>query len=248
MRLGDYRDKTSVAEDARKSLAALTASMERNRGLYGHDVWPAPHFRSGRKAYEAETERMAGRLGLLGKVGTAQATLGAAGERARGWIGSAREGKLGTIGAARLGAEADIFGYKTGAKKDVAVERLRGRSAVDVAGITAEAGTRKAISKLLAEGDYEGIVGLLTGQAPGGEEGLRGKSLEDLYRERDALSGAGAERTPEEEVEDVEAVRRYFPDETSSLFEIKQAARGRLGIIPARIRRARELSEKLRTW
>jgi len=253
MRLADYRDKTREAEEARNALAVMTASIERSRGLYGYDVKPAPRFRSGRLAYEAETERMAGRLGLLGKIGTAQAALGQAGlakegtiggyrELGLGQIGAAREHKLGTLGAAKLGAEADIFGYETGAKTDVAVERLRGQKALEAAYVTADAATRKAIDRLLAEGNLEGILGLLGGKV-GAAKAAPGEADDRLS----ALMAEGIEETPEEAAE-AEAVRRYFPDKTPSLFEVKQAAKKRLGVVPTRIRRAKELSERLGTW
>jgi len=180
---------------------------------------------------KAGAARLTGEATIRGAELAKEGTIGGYREYAKGAIGAARERKLGTLGAAKLGAETDIFGYETGAETDVAVERLRGRSAVEAAGITAEAGTRKAISKLLAEGDYEGIVALLGG----GEE----KSLEDLYRERDRLKALQGEGIEEDE-EDVAAVRRYFPDQTPSALEVRQRTGARLSGIREKLRKGRE--------
>ena len=246
MRLADYRKKEPYekAEGARRTvgrairrdfppkppldaaneLAVITDIMERNRGLYGYDVPPAPRFRSGRKAYEAETARMAGHLGLLGEVGTAQAT-----------VGEAEKGRLGQIGAAREHGRAWVEATGIAGEATLGAEAKRGRSLETVE-------KYKTLAALLGEGMpfEEAWPMAFPGQKlPGG----LGMTVDQIDAETKRLKGPQTERVGDEEIE-VET-RPVFQsrDRTPTIGDIRQTTRERLGIIPERIRRARRLMD-----
>jgi len=221
----DFPPKQPV--DAANELAVITDIMERNRALYGYDVPPAPRFRSGRKAYEAETARMAEHLGLLGEVGTAQATVGAAEKTKLGQIGAAREHGRAWVEATGIAGEATL-----------GAEAKRGRSLETVE-------KYKTLAALLGEGVpfEEAWPMAFPGQKlPGG----LGMTVDQIDAETRRLKGPQPVGDEKIEVETKPVFQSR--DQTPSAFEVRQRTGARLSAVQKRIQRAKELSERLGTW